>query len=479
MIIIRLFRTLLAFVLRRLLLPVVFLYLLIGAVVPSAWHKTVDDSYAAAVSAADFYADELSSERIACIGDNQEAWLKRLQLIDTATDSIIYSTFNFYDDNSGNDVMAALYAAAERGISVKMIVDSLGSFSLLRSSAEFQALAAHPNVEIKEYNPPDLLQPWAVQMRLHEKYLIIDDYMYLLGGRNTGDAYIGDYEGRHNVDCELLVYQTDLEQDNTLRQLLAYFDTMWEQDCCRLLKGRENESAVNNLHRRYSNLHELYPSQLNALSRQELLADTIAVNKITLLSNPVSAQSKKPQLWYALNQLMLSGREIIITTPYVIFSDSMYEDFRQLCQTAQEVSIITNAVETGANVFGSAHYLEHKQHILDCGTDIYEYAGENSSHMKSILVDDRISVVGSFNFDMRSCYLDSELMLVVDSVELNKQLRGTAEEMMSLSRLVRCDGEQAGLAEPGEDYEEPCYPWGKRFLYALLSKIIIPLRHLL
>ena len=44
-------------------------------------------------------------------------------------------------------------------------------------------------------------------------------------------------------------------------------------------------------------------------------------------------------------------------------------------------------------------------------------------HTKSILIDDRLSLIGSFNWDMRSVYLDTELMLLVDCPALNAALR--------------------------------------------------------
>ena len=68
-------------------------------------------------------------------------------------------------------------------------------------------------------------------------------------------------------------------------------------------------------------------------------------------------------------------------------------------------------------------------------------------HTKSILIDDRLSLIGSFNWDMRSAYLDTELMLLVDCPALNAALREQTEEMMRQSRLVSPDGtETAGAA---------------------------------
>ena len=69
-----------------------------------------------------------------------------------------------------------------------------------------------------------------------------------------------------------------------------------------------------------------------------------------------------------------------------------------------------------------------------------KYEGGYSYHGKSILIDDDLSVIGSFNMDMRSTYLDTELMLVIRSKEINKQLEEGMMEYERVSRQVLEDG---------------------------------------
>ena len=63
---------------------------------------------------------------------------------------------------------------------------------------------------------------------------------------------------------------------------------------------------------------------------------------------------------------------------------------------------------------------------------------------QNVLVDDRLCLVGSFNFDMRSAYLDTELMLAIDSEGLNAQLRQRAEDDLDHCRLVSAQGGDPG-----------------------------------
>ena len=86
-----------------------------------------------------------------------------------------------------------------------------------------------------------------------------------------------------------------------------------------------------------------------------------------------------------------------------------------------------------------------------------------------------MSVVGSFNADMRSAYLDTELMLVIESEEVNAALREESGKYMGQSRLALHDGG----TEYGVQFEEVTLPWTKRALYTILSVVQRPIRHLL
>lgn len=70
------------------------------------------------------------------------------------------------------------------------------SFLSMRGDPYFEALAGMENVEIKIYNPVNLLTPWKLMGRLHDKYLIVDRTAYIMGGRNTYDYFLGEGTGR-------------------------------------------------------------------------------------------------------------------------------------------------------------------------------------------------------------------------------------------------------------------------------------------
>ncbi len=144
---------------------------------------------------------------------------------------------------------------------------------------------------------------------------------------------------------------------------------------------------------------------------------------LSLLCNPVTPDNKEPWMWYALNQLMKQGKHVKVYTPYIICGKEMYQDLTALTKQGTSVEMLTNDVASGANPWGCTDYLNQKKKIHKTGVKVYEFMGAHSSHTKAVLIDDRMSIVGSYNFDMRSTYQDTELMLAVDSEELNALLQ--------------------------------------------------------
>ena len=119
--------------------------------------------------------------------------------------------------------------------------------------------------------------------------------------------------------------------------------------------------------------------------------------------------------------------------------------------------------------------MNQKENIWATGVTVYEYLGAHSSHTKAVLVDDTISVVGSYNMDMRSTYQDTELMLVVDSPELNQVIRKEAEHDKTYSRVMT----SGGMYEYGENYEPREMSWKKKIYYGIFRVITVPIRKFL
>lgn len=420
---------------------------------------------------------EDTSASVLCIDDNLDALIWRLKVIESAEDEIILTTFDFSDDNSGKDIMAALTAAADRGVKVRLIVDGINAQLKLNRSENFRAFTMNKNVTVKYYNPVQFLKLWNVNYRMHDKYLIADDSVYILGGRNTNDLFLGNYKERYNIDRDMLVYEGENDGKNsTLAQLKGYFNELWSQSYCKEFRYEKAEShvleQVNFLQSRYEDLKVQYAE---AFMDTDFSAATEKVDSISLISNSMIDKSKSPYVWNAICEEMSAGVDILIQTPYIICDKVMYKGISALADAGKNISIITNAVASGANPWGCTDYLNQKKNILEAGVTVYECLAGQSLHTKTILIDEDISIVGSFNMDARSTYLDTEMMLVIKSKEQNQQLRADAMKYKERSLEVLPDGTETEQSA----YEEKSLPWNKKLFYGVLRILVRPIRHLL
>ena len=131
-----------------------------------------------------------------------------------------------------------------------------------------------------------------------------------------------------------------------------------------------------------------------------------------------------------------------------------------------------NSVENGDNFFASSDYQYNKQKVIDTGLQLYEYDGGTSYHAKSIVIDDDISIIGSYNLDLRSTYVDTELMLVIKSEGLTQELLAYMDQIQQDCRKV-INRTEYEVPEHVTVAEVPAY---KRILWKAVGFLMQPLR---
>lgn len=281
--------------------------------------------------------------------------------------------------------------------------------------------------------------------RLHDKYVIADRTNYILGGRNTFNYFLGAYPGHKNYDRDVLVYCESPDETSSVNDVLAYYESVWNyKESKAFLKNNKcagNKKVKAARKELLDNYNIYYADNKDYLTDTDYTDETVEVNNIALLSNPIECGAKKPVVWYQLTKLMeQADSQVKIHTPYIICNEYMYDGLKKVCDSVDSVSLMTNSVGNNGNPFGSADYYVYKDKVLGTGLEVWEYEGGYSYHGKSILIDDDISVVGSFNIDMRSVYLDTELMLVIDSKEINEQLGSAMQTYEHSARKANADG---------------------------------------
>lgn len=458
----------------------ILLYGLVGMCLPFWAHPSRNPFEDRQFSPESFYGEETSVDRAAILETGEEALDQRLRLISQSQESLVLVTFDMRPGESASDLAAALLEAADRGVSVRILVDGISGRLRMEGKEPFLLLAEHPLVEIRLYNRPSLLKPWTWHGRMHDKYVIADDTAYILGGRNTFDYFLGDYptEGK-SLDREVLIYNTahgqTASEESSLHQLTGYFESVWNSDVCRPFSSRqqpeENRSEAQRLSDRLAALKEARPELFDpAFSWEEA---TVPTRKVTLIHGDTGIGGKASTVWFQLQQLMEHAREqVILQTPYAVCSREMLDGLRRLGGSGLDVRLLINARENGDNVVASSDYTWHKGGILDTGVTVCEYAAGISSHGKSILIDRRLCVIGSYNLDLRSTYVDTELMLAVDSPELAGRLESYLTDMLADSWLVT----ESGAYQKPQHLTLPEAGAGQELLWRLLGALLQPFR---
>lgn len=402
--------------------------------------------------------DETCAERAAVIDDNESALLYRLRLIESARSEILLSTYSYYNDESGRDITCALFAAAERGVKIRIVADGFNE-GKLNGFSEFKALAGHENAEVTIYNPVNPAAFQRANFRLHDKYLVCDDETYLLGGRNIGDYFLGAYcaENKRNLDRDVLVSCPAAESSGkngaggdkirSISEVKAYFKRVQSEKHNAAFGGvsggKRYEKSAAKMRARYAALKEKYPDISRAIDAE---TETSATKGIALLHGETQAGAKQPLLWKSiLNEAKGTG-ETVIQTPYAICDKAIYSDIAELAQS---------------------------------GTAVLEISAERSSHVKTVLAGKNMSYIGSFNLDMRSVYLNTEAVLAIDSEEINETLKEKVRALAETGTITKTNDEGGYEFYPGEKYEYRRVPLAKSFVYSVLRIVILPIRHLL
>lgn len=444
--------------LKRILLAftIFLLYVILGCLIPFMNPKKVSQEFKDSVDVSSFYSnsDGDGVDRAAVVETSMDALNSRLHMIHQATDRIVLSTFDIRTGQSCDDIFSALLEAADRGVTVQILVDGMYGSLHMNGEPEFYVLGTHPNVEIRFYNIPSLLMPWTIHGRMHDKYLLIDDKLLLMGGRNTFDYFLGEYNMKNlSYDRDVFIYNTAFQQpdnkESAVWQVDAYFKDMWESKYCRTVFDSPSGSmkkklagAESALRAHYEELAAGHPGLVTP--GYDYTPDTVPIKKATLISNPTHIMGKEPWIFYQLKELMVQAEErVYLHTPYAVFSQDMYDGMAETAEKVDDFTMMVNSVAVGDNFMASSDYIHNKKKILDTGVTLYEYNGDHSSHGKSMLIDHDISLIGSYNLDMRSTYLDTEIMLVIHGEEFNRQLEHHIEAMEEEAVLIQPDGSVA------------------------------------
>ena len=403
----------------------------------------------------------------------EEALIGRAWLARHATKSIDVQYFIWSTDNIGTLAAEQLLSAAERGVSVRVIVDDV---LIDAENRTLLLLSAHPNVRIRIYNPnlsvgvglwqriKNALTGFrAINQRMHDKTAIFDEVAGITGGRNMADEYF-DFDHDYNFrDRDVLLL------GSAVQDMRENFDEFWGSEFAvpveQVLAGELEEISHADVRQRSQKLHSYAANPANFAPevRQSIdatahripgLFEAMTWDDVTFISDVPGKNDGRSGLGgggestnQLINAVKSATESILIQSPYLILPDGGIELFEQLINRGISIRISTNSLASTDNVPAFGGYSAQRKELLRAGVELYEFMpspaiqdelienypriAENDPvfalHAKSMVIDDRIVFIGTFNLDPRSANLNTEVGILVDNRDLARQLTTSIE----------------------------------------------------
>lgn len=461
-----------------LLLTLYILYMIVFGVIPYLSPSEGDKQSIQLGQVEEYYGNqEPSVDRAALIEASREGMDTRLHLIHSAAHTLSISYYATHWGESTEMFIAALLDAANRGVKVQFLIDGVAHHLKNDAQDAAYALAAHPNIELKFYNVASLLRPWSINGRLHDKYIIADNKLLLLGGRNIGDKYFEPegFSERASLDRDVLVYNTayqhDITQDSVIYRVQDYFKEIWSLETNTVAheqlserKQARADAEATRLLTAHKQLQTRSPHLF--VEHVDYTKFTVPTQKISFIHNPIHRGKKDPLLWQQIRLLLQHAKEkVTIQSPYVVLNSAMLASLQDMSRDVKQFDLLTNSMATTPNPIAYSGYIGDRKKLLDLGAAIYEYKGWHSIHGKSYLIDHDMSIVGSYNLDPRSTYINTEVMLVIHGSEFHEVL----SEQISAYKADSVHVNPSVETEAIEQLTELNAPLWKRVLIHTLS----------
>lgn len=420
------------------------LYVIIFGAFIFSFDKGVSESYQASHPVERFYSDEAGVDRAVLIDKPRDSAIVRVNMIETAKESLDISYYSMESGKVTNTFWGLLLEAADRGVKVRIILDGIANGMKDDKKEIIYALKKHPNIQLKFYEPMNIWKPWTFNNRLHDKYIIADERIAIIGGRNISDRFMvpEGYEGEVTFDRDVVIYNNS-QKDSVLQDMDLYFNKVYNsqyvKDVIHTLSKKQEKKATEKTKELHESLQKERAIKENIFNTPiNWKQVTLPTNKITLIHNPIQRFIKEPWVWYEMNQLFQrADKSIFLQSPYIIPSKKMMSGFfNEMQKSGVTVKVLTNSRASTPNYLAFSVYLNYRKQIVESGAAVYEYHGEHSIHTKAYGIDDEISLIGSFNMDPRSAFLSTETMVVIHSKEIKKQLDGLTNEYEKKSLLI-------------------------------------------
>ncbi len=384
----------------------------------------------------------------------RDAFAVRMLLADAAQKSLDVQYFIWHGDQVGYLLFEALWRAAERGVRVRVLLDDLNTHGLDPTIA---ALDAHPNIEVRLYNPlvhrnaralNFLTDFTRVNRRMHNKSFTADNQVSVVGGRNIANEYFGAGSGLIFFDLDVIVLGP------AVRDVSKEFDLYWNSLSAypaASLVGAPQPETTANLKSTFGTMSTDPESvaYLEAVRETALIRDLLNNRLVfewttaqVVCDDPAKTldTTGKVRLLPELAQTLgRPDKTLDLVSPYFVPGNQGTAALQALAKKGVNVRILTNSLAASDVSAVHSGYAKHRRELIEAGIRLYELKpsaakeahedrslfGSSTSgalHAKTFAVDSKRIFVGSLNLDQRSARLNTEMGLVIESPVLAKRL---------------------------------------------------------
>ena len=408
------------------------------------------------------------------LNDGLEAFAARALSARGAGRSLDLQYYMWHDDLTGRLLALEAWRAAQRGVRVRMLLDDMNAHGL---DQQMLALDAHPNIEIRLYNPfrnrsgvrrvlETLVRALRVNHRMHNKAWIVDGRAAVVGGRNIGEEYFDAASDTNFRDLDVLLMGPAVADASQV------FDRYWnseavvpigelgKQDAAQLqAMVRHIEAGTGRAEAQtYLRRVEATPG-VQAFVTQQL--HPFWVSDIRVVSDPPLKWREDDQQHWLVRTLApvvegATSRAALIS-PYFVPGTDGTGMLTALARRQVQVGVVTNSL--AANDVPAVHsgYARYREALLAGGVRLHELRAQGhgqaatsglfgssgaSLHTKAFVIDGRRGFIGSFNLDPRSVALNTEMGVLFDHPGLGAALQAEYDRLAGpvFSYAVYTDG---------------------------------------
>ena len=452
------------------------------------------------------YADELKSSTdtsgATLIDDGTSAFLLRAAFARMATKTIDLQTYIYSNDLTSKVLIGELRNAADRGVKVRILLDDYGTKS---DVADVMLLNQHPNIEVKVFNTvrnrakmlflPQLFMDFnRLNSRMHNKLFIVDNVAFITGGRNIGSNYFYPETSANFSDTDVMFIGA------MTKYATKSFDEYWNHKLsipASVFPKAKSKRAMQKLERKFN--------QIQTRSAEDARSYNVAISLAqrefrqkrfgfswghgTFIADPPSKvemtmsekEAYRGEIIKKLQELWSTTRNsVYVSAAYFVPGMGGLEHIRREENSGVHVTIVTNSLSSTNSASVYAKWEKYRKNLIKSGADIYEFMlsaenlrakkhgrarqarGFSVLHSKSIVFDDKISWIGSFNLDPRSAYFNAENVAIFESPEFAEKLRNMIMDDTKTSwhvtldgNFVKWSGQRELDSKPHEYYHSP------------------------